>query len=69
MVYSSLSGSVLVPLVLPLFLYLFLCLCFLVVVLPHVGSAEETPRTDMATLAASNILAGLSGEKLPAQAA
>lgn len=38
------------------------------VVLPHIGSAEESTREAMATLAARNLLAGLAGESLPAQA-
>ncbi|KXJ08689.1 glyoxylate reductase/hydroxypyruvate reductase [Exaiptasia diaphana] len=38
------------------------------VVLPHIGSAEEQTRTDMATLTSRNILAGLKGDKLPAAA-
>ncbi|KAK3737232.1 hypothetical protein QZH41_010860 [Actinostola sp. cb2023] len=38
------------------------------VVLPHIGSAEEQTRADMATLTSRNILAGLKGEKLPAAA-
>ena len=46
-----------------------LCLIFLVsVILPHIGSAEESTREAMATLAARNLLAGLAGESLPAQA-
>jgi len=36
-----------------------------VAVLPHIGSATETTRDAMATLAAGNIIAGLKGEKLP----
>jgi len=38
------------------------------VVLPHIGSAEESTREAMAVLAAKNLLAGLAGENLPAQA-
>lgn len=38
------------------------------VVLPHIGSAEDSTREAMATLAARNLLAGLAGESLPAQA-
>ncbi|EDO47853.1 predicted protein [Nematostella vectensis] len=38
------------------------------VILPHIGSAEDATRTEMATLAARNLLAGLRGEKMPAQA-
>ncbi|XP_068724805.1 glyoxylate reductase/hydroxypyruvate reductase-like [Montipora capricornis] len=38
------------------------------VVLPHIGSAEESTREAMAVLAAKNLLAGLAGESLPAQA-
>lgn len=38
------------------------------VVLPHIGSAEESTREAMAVLAAKNLLAGLTGENLPAQA-
>ncbi|QES90825.1 2-hydroxyacid dehydrogenase [Rhizosphaericola mali] len=36
-----------------------------VAVLPHIGSATEDTRNEMARLAAENILAGLKGEKLP----
>ena len=38
------------------------------VVLPHIGSAEETTRIDMAVLAAKNLVAGLKGQELPAKA-
>lgn len=38
------------------------------VVLPHIGSAEESTRELMSILAAKNLLAGLAGESLPAQA-
>lgn len=38
------------------------------VVLPHIGSAEESTREAMAVLAAKNLLAGLAGESLLAQA-
>ncbi|XP_031550182.1 glyoxylate reductase/hydroxypyruvate reductase-like isoform X2 [Actinia tenebrosa] len=38
------------------------------VIVPHIGSAEEATRTDMATLTSRNIIAGLKGEKLPAAA-
>ncbi|XP_048580734.1 glyoxylate reductase/hydroxypyruvate reductase [Nematostella vectensis] len=38
------------------------------VVLPHIGSAEDATRTEMATLTSRNILAGLKGDKLPAAA-
>ncbi|XP_077999312.1 glyoxylate reductase/hydroxypyruvate reductase-like [Glandiceps talaboti] len=37
------------------------------VVLPHIGSATEQTRTEMAVLAANNLLAGLKGEKMPCQ--
>ncbi|XP_070544273.1 glyoxylate reductase/hydroxypyruvate reductase-like isoform X2 [Ptychodera flava] len=37
------------------------------VVLPHIGSATESTRIDMAVLAARNLLAGLKGEKLPSE--
>ncbi|XP_078659447.1 glyoxylate reductase/hydroxypyruvate reductase-like [Branchiostoma floridae x Branchiostoma belcheri] len=37
------------------------------VVLPHIGSATVETRTEMAVLAARNLLAGLKGEKMPAQ--
>lgn len=33
--------------------------------LPHIGSAEETTRQGMATLAADNIIGGLSGNEMP----
>lgn len=38
------------------------------VVLPHIGSAETPTREAMGTLAARNLLAGLKGEDMPAQA-
>lgn len=44
------------------------CCLFSSVVLPHIGSAEDSTREAMATLAARNLLAGLAGENLPAQA-
>jgi glyoxylate reductase len=34
-------------------------------VLPHLGSATNTTRDRMATMAAENLLAGLRGERLP----
>ncbi|XP_064636495.1 glyoxylate reductase/hydroxypyruvate reductase-like [Lineus longissimus] len=37
------------------------------VVVPHIGSATEEARTDMATLTARNILAVLEGKEMPAQ--
>ncbi|XP_063244144.1 glyoxylate reductase/hydroxypyruvate reductase-like [Bacillus rossius redtenbacheri] len=37
------------------------------VVVPHLGSATLKTRTDMAVLAAQNIIAGLEGRPLPAQ--
>ena len=37
------------------------------VILPHIGSAEERTRDDMAFLAAKNLISGLNGEKMPAQ--
>ena len=37
------------------------------IVIPHIGSAEERTRTDMATLAAKNLVAGLNKDKMPAQ--
>ncbi len=36
-----------------------------VCVLPHIGSATTTTRNAMATMAATNIIAGLQGKKLP----
>ncbi|MFW6309345.1 MAG: 2-hydroxyacid dehydrogenase [bacterium] len=36
-----------------------------VVLLPHIGSASVDTRTEMATMAAENLLAGLKGEKMP----
>lgn len=37
------------------------------VILPHIGSAEVQTRSDMATMAARNMVAALSGAKMPAQ--
>jgi len=37
------------------------------VILPHVGSATLETRLDMATLAAKNLLGGISGEAMPAE--
>lgn len=37
------------------------------VILPHIGSATLKTRSDMATLAAKNLLAGLLGQKMPSQ--
>ncbi|XP_057316423.1 glyoxylate reductase/hydroxypyruvate reductase-like [Hydractinia symbiolongicarpus] len=37
------------------------------VILPHIGSAVEQARTDMAVLAARNLVCGLNGEKMPAE--
>ena len=36
-----------------------------VVLLPHIGSASVETRTEMATMAADNLIAGLKGEKMP----
>lgn len=36
-------------------------------ILPHMGSSTEACRARMATLAAENLLAGLSDEKMPAE--
>jgi glyoxylate reductase len=36
------------------------------VVVPHIGSATWTTRAAMASLAVDNVIAGLSGERLPA---
>lgn len=36
------------------------------IVLPHIGSATHTTRVAMAALAVDNVIAGLSGERLPA---
>ncbi len=38
-----------------------------VLITPHIGSATHETRTNMAALAAQNIMAGLLGEKLPAE--
>ncbi|XP_066923850.1 glyoxylate reductase/hydroxypyruvate reductase-like [Clytia hemisphaerica] len=38
-----------------------------VCILPHIGSAEIQTRTDMATMAARNLVAALTGEKMPAE--
>ena len=49
---------------------LLFCLRFLFLfaaVLPHIGSATVETRTEMAVLAARNMLAGLKGEPMPAQ--
>jgi len=35
------------------------------VILPHIGSASEHTRNEMARLAAENLIAGLKGERLP----
>ncbi|MCB9110599.1 MAG: D-glycerate dehydrogenase [Anaerolineales bacterium] len=35
------------------------------VIVPHIGSASERTRDDMARLAAENLIAGLKGERLP----
>ena len=35
------------------------------VILPHIGSASEHTRDEMARLAAENLIAGLKGERLP----
>ncbi|KAK8394834.1 hypothetical protein O3P69_005954 [Scylla paramamosain] len=35
--------------------------------IPHIGSAETSTREDMATLTATNIIAGLEGKPLPAR--
>ncbi|KAI0042784.1 D-isomer specific 2-hydroxyacid dehydrogenase [Auriscalpium vulgare] len=37
------------------------------VIVPHIGSATWETRVDMATLAAKNLLAGLSAESMPAE--
>ena len=37
------------------------------VILPHIGSAEEQTRTGMAVLTSRNLIAGLNGEKMPAE--
>jgi glyoxylate/hydroxypyruvate reductase len=37
------------------------------VIVPHIGSATEEARSDMATLTARNILAVLEGKEMPAQ--
>ena len=37
------------------------------VVLPHIGSATLKTRSEMAALAAQNLLAGLLGQKMPSQ--
>ena len=44
------------------FLYLRRC-----IIVPHIGSATNETRLGMATLAANNLLAGIFGEKLPAE--
>jgi glyoxylate reductase len=35
------------------------------IIVPHIGSASEKTRDDMARLAAQNLIAGLKGERLP----
>jgi glyoxylate reductase len=35
------------------------------IIAPHIGSASEKTRDDMAVLAANNLIAGLKGERLP----
>lgn len=35
------------------------------VIAPHIASASEKTRDDMARLAAKNLIAGLKGERLP----
>lgn len=35
------------------------------IIVPHIGSASEKTRDDMARLAAENLIAGLKGERLP----
>ncbi|XP_017462462.1 PREDICTED: glyoxylate reductase/hydroxypyruvate reductase-like [Rhagoletis zephyria] len=35
-----------------------------IVLLPHLGSATERTRNDMATIAAHNVLRGLAGEPM-----
>lgn len=43
-------------------------LCFVLKgILPHIGSAEVQTRTDMATMAAKNLVAALTGEKMLAE--
>jgi glyoxylate reductase len=39
--------------------------CHNAVIVPHIGSATIDTRTAMGTLAASNILARIRGQKLP----
>ena len=34
-------------------------------VLPHIGTATDTTRNAMATIAAKNVIAGLSGKRIP----
>lgn len=36
------------------------------IIAPHIASASVTTRTQMATMAAENLVAGLRGDKLPA---
>lgn len=38
-------------------------------IIPHLGSASERTRIDMADLAAANLIAGLAGDSLPARMA
>ena len=43
-------------------------ICFVLKgILPHIGSAEVQTRTDMATMAAKNLVAALTGEKMLAE--
>jgi lactate dehydrogenase-like 2-hydroxyacid dehydrogenase len=35
------------------------------VLLPHIGSATEKARTDMAVMAATNLIAMLEGDEIP----
>ncbi|NBD36908.1 MAG: D-glycerate dehydrogenase, partial [Chloroflexi bacterium] len=35
------------------------------IITPHIGSASVTARTEMAEVAAENLLAGLRGEEMP----
>lgn len=43
---------------------LLVALLFLLVILPHLGSATLRTRSDMAYLAAVNVLKGLAGEPM-----
>ena len=48
-------------------LFILRFLFVILVILPHIGSADVAARTAMAVLAAINLVTGLLGYKMPAQ--